>query len=409
MSDKIAALDRNDPLAKKRAEFQIPKGVIYLDGNSLGCLPERVTRRMSSTVSAEWGQSLIRGWNQHDWIGLPRRVGARIAPIIGADESDVIACDSTSLNLVKCLSAALKLNADRKIILSDTGNFPTDLYMAQGLAAALEKDHELKLVAPEEIEAALTEDIAVLMLTEVDFCTGRRYDMKALTAAAQARGILTVWDLSHSAGALPVDLKGAHADFAIGCSYKYFNGGPGAPAFIYVRHDHLPHVQPLLSGWMGHEAPFAFDLDYRPAEGMERMTAGTPPILGLSALEAALEVWDDVDMADIRAKSMALGDLFIEEVERRCEGYGLTLASPRNADERGSHVSFHHADGYAIMQALISEGVIGDFRAPDIVRFGFAPLYVSYRDVADAAATLERILKTGLWKNAMFQTRAKVT
>ena len=404
-----AALDRADPLAAKRDEFFIPEGVIYLDGNSLGCLPKAVGARLADVVSREWGESLIRGWNDAGWIDMPAQLGDRLAKLIGAAPGTVIAADSTSINLVKVLSAGLQMREGRKVILSDTGNFPADLYMAQGLIRALGKGHELKLVAPEDVDAAIDDTVAVMMLTEVDYRSGRRHDMAALTAKAHKAGAIAQWDLAHSAGALPVDLAGANADFAIGCTYKYLNGGPGAPAFLYVRPDHLPHVEPFLSGWMGHEAPFAFDLEYRPAPGTERMTVGTPPILGLSALDAALDVWDGVSMEDVRAKSMALGDLFIEEVEARCSAYDLTLASPRDAISRGSQVSFQCENGYAVMQALIHKGIIGDFRAPDTMRFGFTPLYLRYQDIVDAAAALEAILKTELWREPRFQTRSKVT
>lgn len=404
-----AALDREDPLASKRDAFLIPEGVIYLDGNSLGCLPKAVPARMAEVVSAEWGAQLIRGWNDANWIDLPTRIGNRIGKLIGAGEGTVVAADTTSINLVKALSAGLSLRPDRKVILSDTGNFPADLYMAQGLIRTLDKGHELKLVAPEDVEGAIDETVAVMMLTEADYRTGRRHDMAALTAKAHAAGAIAQWDLCHSAGAFPVDLTGAKADFAIGCTYKYLNGGPGAPAFIYVRPDHLPHVEPMLSGWMGHEAPFAFDLDYRPAPGTERMTVGTPPVLALSALDAALDVWDGIDMNEVRAKSVALTELFIAEVERRCAGFGLRLASPRDAAMRGSQVSFHCKDGYAVMQALIAEGVIGDFRAPNIMRFGFTPLCLRYADVVEAAETLERILRNETWHAPEFQKRGKVT
>lgn len=401
------ALDTDDVLAPKRKEFSLPDGVIYLDGNSLGVLPAHVPARMQKVVETEWGQSLIRGWNEHDWIDLPQRVGNRIGRLIGAPEGTVVACDSTSLNVFKVLAAALALRPERKVILSDNGNFPTDLYVAQGLRDLLDKGHELRVVAPEEVEGALNDEIAVMMLTEVDYRTGRRYDMKRLTRLAHDAGALAIWDLAHSAGALPVDLAGAQADFAIGCGYKYLNGGPGAPAFLYVAPEHQDHIRPPLTGWMGHEAPFAFDLDYRPGKGIDRMRVGTPPVLSLSALDAALDVFNDVDMADIRKKSVSLCELFIAEVEARCPG--LELISPRDADLRGSQVSFRFAEGYALMQALIAEGVIGDFRAPDVVRFGFTPLYISHGDVVRAVDILEKILKGRLWDREEFKKRQKVT
>ncbi|MEJ8473696.1 kynureninase [Roseibium algae] len=400
-------LDANDPLAAKRAAFSLPDDVIYLDGNSLGVLPAHVPARMQEVVANEWGQSLIRGWNEHNWIDLPQRVGNRIARLVGAAPGTVVACDSTTINVFKVVSAALNLRPDRKVILSDSGNFPTDLYVAGGLAELLDQGHELRVVAPEDVEAAVTDELAVLMLTQVDYKTGRRHDMKALTEKAHAAGALVMWDLAHSAGAFPVDLAGANADFAVGCGYKYLNGGPGAPAFLYVAPEHKNHVRPPMTGWMGHEAPFAFDLDYKPASGVDRMRVGTPPVLSLSALDAALDVFDDVDMGDIRKKSVSLCELFIKEVEARCPD--LKLVSPRNEAVRGSQVSFRFKEGYALMQALIANGVIGDFRAPDTVRFGFTPLYISHADVMGAVEKLETILADRLWDRDEFKKRQKVT
>lgn len=398
-------LDRADPLAGKRAAFDLADGLIYLDGNSLGALPHGVKARVADVVAAQWGERLIRGWNDCAWIDLPVKVGDRIARLIGAAEGSVVAADSTSLNVMKALHAALALNPARKAILSDTGNFPTDLYVAQGVARTLGAD--LRTVAPEAVADAIDESVAVLMLTEVDYRTGRKHDMRALTAKAHAHGALALWDLAHSAGAFPVDLAGAGADFAVGCGYKYLNGGPGAPAFIYVAPQHQSAIAPALSGWMGHAAPFAFEHDYRPAEGIMRMTVGTPSVIGLSALDAALDVWDGVDLHAVAAKSAELSDLFIAEVERRCPG--LALASPRDARRRGSQVSLRFADGYAVMQALAADGVIGDFRAPDLMRFGFTPLYTRFVDVVRAADILERIMRDGTWKRPEFSVRAKVT
>ncbi|NBN64599.1 kynureninase [Microvirga tunisiensis] len=400
-------LDAGDPLAAKRAAFDLPAGVIYLDGNSLGALPAHVPARVEEVVRTQWGTSLIRAWNTHGWVEMQRRIGDRIGRLVGAAPGQIVAGDSTSINLFKVLAAALALRPERKVILSDTGNFPTDLYMAQGLRDLLGQGHELRLVAPEEVADAIDESIAVTMITQVDYRTGRRHDMKDLTARAHAAGAIAIWDLAHSAGAFQVELDACQADFAIGCGYKYLNGGPGAPAFVYVaeRH-HATAVQPL-AGWHGHDAPFAFDLDYRPAHGVDQMKVGTPPVLSMAALEAALEVFDDVDMTALRAKSVSLCELFIREVESRCEG--LVLASPRNADQRGSQVSFRFPEGYALMQALIARGVIGDFRAPDIVRFGFTPLYVSHADVIAAVDILADILATRAWDRPEYKTRAKVT
>lgn len=378
-----------------RRAFDLPEGVIYLDGNSLGPLPRGVAGRLARTVTDEWGRMLITGWNRADWINLPARVGDRIARLVGAEPGSVVVGDTLSIKVYQALASALEMNSTRRVILSDTGNFPSDLYIAEGLARTLGPEVRLKLVAPEELVAALDDSVAVLLVTEVDYRTGRRHDMAALIARAQELGILTVWDLAHSAGAFPVALAQCRADFAVGCTYKYLNSGPGGPAFIYVAPRHQATARPALSGWMGHAAPFAFDLDYRAAPGTERMRVGTPPILHLTALDAALDVWDGVDMDDLRARSLELGDLFIRLVEADCPD--LVLATPRDPAHRGSQVSFRHPQGYAIVQALIAQGVIGDFRAPDILRFGITPLYLGAEDIRQAAATLVRVMKDHLW------------
>lgn len=390
-----------------RARFRIPDGVIYLDGNSLGPLPVGAEERVGRTLAAEWGGQLIRGWNSAGWMVQPRVVGDRIARLIGAPAGSVVVGDTLSIKVYQALAAALAMRPDRRVILSDSGNFPTDLYMAEGLIETLGRGHVLKVVAPEEVEGAIGGDVAALMLTEVDYRTGRLHDMAALTAKAHAVGAVTVWDLAHSAGALPVDLAGADADFAVGCTYKYLNGGPGAPAFIYVAPRHAQTARPALSGWMGHEAPFAFDPSYRPGEGVERMRVGTPPVIALAALDAALDVWDGVDMADVRRASIALCDLFIELVEAQCPA--LELASPRDGSRRGSQVSFRHPQGYAVMQALIDRGVIGDFRAPDILRFGFTPLYIGEAEVRGAVAVLKQVMDGGLWDRPDYHRKAAVT
>lgn len=390
-----------------REKFDLPDGVIYLDGNSLGPLPREARARLHREIDVAWGHDLIRAWNSAGWMDLPTKVGDRIARLIGAPPGSVMAGDSTSINLFKALTAALALAGERKVILSDSGNFPTDLYVADGVAKLLGRGHVLKVVAPEAVAEAIDESVAVLMLTQVDFATGRLHDMAALSRRARAAGVVTVWDLAHSAGALPVDLAGVQADFAIGCGYKYLNGGPGAPAFIFVRPALQASVQPALAGWMGHAAPFLFDRDYRPGPGIERMRVGTPPILSLAALDAALGVWDGVDIHAVSAQSIRLSKRFIAEVETRCPQ--LVLASPRDPESRGSQVSFRSPDGYAIMQALIADGVIGDFRAPDIMRFGFAPLYISEEDVVEAARRLERILRDSTWDRPQFHARQRVT
>jgi kynureninase len=407
--EEAEALDRADPLKAKRELFVMPDDTIYLDGNSLGPLPRHVAKRLAAAVSDEWGQSLIRGWNAHGWFDMPRTLGDKIGKLVGAKAGTVIAADSTSINLVKVLTAALKLKGNRRVILSDSGNFPSDLYVAQGVIKALGGQWELRVVEPEAVEDAIGDDLAVLMLTEVDYRTGRRHDMKKLIAKAHQKGALAIWDLCHSAGAFPVDLGDGDADFGVGCGYKYLNGGPGAPAFVYVRPDLQDKVEPSLAGWMGHAAPFAFDLDYRPARGIDRLRAGTPGVLSMIALDSALDVWQGVDMQRVREKSVRLADLFISEVEGRCASYGLRLASPRNPNERGSQVSFHCADGYPVMQALIAHGVIGDFRAPDIIRFGLTPLYIGFADVWDAAHLIERVMVDGLWDRADFKKKAAVT
>jgi kynureninase len=387
--------------------FAIPDGVIYLDGNSLGVLPKGAAARATEVIEQEWGNQLIRAWNQAGWMDLPRVVGDRIAALIGAPAGSVATGDTLSIKVYQALAAALKMRPDRKVILSDSGNFPSDLYMAQGMIGTIGKDYALRTPAPVDVADAITEDVAVVMLTQVDYRSGRMHDMNAITAKAHAAGAVMIWDLAHSAGAVELDLTGSHAEFAVGCSYKYLNGGPGAPAFIYARPDIVESVEPTLSGWLGHDAPFAMELGYRPAMSTERLRVGTPPILQLSVLQEALKVWDGVDMADLRAASMRLCDLFITEVEARCPQ--LVLASPRDAAQRGSQVSFAFEHGYAVVQALIDRGVIGDFRAPNIMRFGFTPLYLDDADVIAAAKILQDVLETGTWQDAKYQTRSRVT
>ena len=390
-----------------RALFDLPEGVIYLDGNSLGPLPRAVPARLQQAAVDEWGQMLITGWNKAGWMDLPTRLGDRIARLIGAEAGHVVLGDTLSIKVYQALASSLEMNPKRRVILSDTGNFPSDLYMAEGLCRTLGPDYSLKTVAPEDVLDAIDEGVAVLMITEVDYRTGRRHDMAALTAKAHAVGALAVWDLAHSAGATDVKVAEGKADFAVGCTYKYLNSGPGGPAFIYVAPRHAEVARPALSGWLGHEAPFAFDLNYRPGAGIERMRVGTPPVLQLAALDAALDVWDGVEIADLRARSIELCEAFITRVEAACPG--LELATPRDPAMRGSQVSFRHPEGYAVMQALIARGVIGDFRAPDILRFGFTPLYIGLAEVEGAVTILAEILATNAWDRPEFKTRAKVT
>ncbi|MDJ0684232.1 MAG: kynureninase [Alphaproteobacteria bacterium] len=406
----LEARDLADPLRAYRSFFELREGLIYLDGNSLGVLPHGVAERVADVVCREWGCDLITSWNKNDWMGLAPRIGAKLARLIGAAPGEVIAADSTSINIFKLLTAALKLRPSRRVILSEKGNFPTDLYMAQGLIDLLGGTYELRLVEDgADLSGALDQDVAVVMLTQVDYRTGRMLDMAATTQAAHQTGALVLWDLAHSAGAFPVDLNGSDADFAVGCGYKYLNGGPGAAAFLYVAERLQDAINPALSGWLGHEAPFAFDGDYRPAPGIARHLVGTPPVLSFAAFDQALSVFDTVDMGLVREKSKALSDLFIQLVESRCAGHGLTLASPRDAAQRGSQVSFGSDNGYPIMQALIAQDVIGDFRAPNLMRFGFTPLYIGYADIWDAVERLRIILETCAWDTEAFKQRSAVT
>ena len=397
----------DDFFERSRAMFDLPKGVVYLDGNSLGAMPKSARERVRRELDESWGRELIRAWNTAGWIDLPSKVGDRIGALVGARKGSVVAGDSTSVNLFKALTAALDIARPRKVILSDSGNFPTDLYVAQGVCHLLGRGHQLKIVDPEAVESTLDEQVAVLMLTEVDYRTGRKHSMRGLTEKAKALGIVTIWDLAHSAGALPVDVTGCRIDFAVGCGYKYLNGGPGAPAFIYVRADLQERIAPALSGWMGHAAPFAFELGYRPASGIDRLRAGTPPVLSMAALDAALDVFESVDMHALRKRSVALGEDFICRIEAGCPE--LQLVSPRDPERRGSQVSFRFAEGYAAMQALIARGVIGDFREPDVMRFGFTPLYTGFAEVETAARTLVEIVRGGLWDRPEFHARNKVT
>ena len=407
--DDVRALDAADPLRQFRDRFDLPEGVIYLDGNSLGAMPKTAPGRMADVVSREWGQDLIRSWNENHWMEAPRRLGAKAARLIGAEPHEVVVADSTSINIYKALSACLQLRPERSILLSEAGNFPTDAYMMQGIAAASNGRVEAKLVPPETIVEALDESVAALLITQTHYKTGRVHDMRSITEAAHAKGVLVIWDLCHSAGALPIDLNGCRADFAVGCGYKYLNGGPGAPSFIYVAERYQNSVMPVLSGWLGHARPFDFTDTYEPADGIDRFRCSSPSILGMAALECGLDIHLDADMAEIRRKSVGLCELFIEQVEARVGEKGFELASPRDAEVRGSQVSFRHDEGYAIVQALIARGVIGDFRDPDIMRFGFTPLYVSYEDVWRAAEALEAIMESGEWRDERYAVRAAVT
>ncbi|MFZ2987719.1 kynureninase [Ideonella sp.] len=421
--DDCLALDAADPLRALREQFSLPPGVVYLDGNSLGAQPASTPARVAEVVQQEWGTGLIRSWNSAGWITLPQRVGDKIGQLIGAQPGETLVADSTSINLYKVLSTAIRIaQADapsRRVILSERSNFPTDLYIAQSLAQ--QHGLTLELTTADQIEARLGPDVAVLMLTQVNYRSGRLLDMAAITAAAHRTGALTVWDLAHSAGAVPVDLNGADADFAIGCGYKYLNGGPGAPAFVWAHARHADRFWQPLSGWMGHAAPFRFDTEYRPAPGMARYLCGTPPLISMSALECGVDTVLAAGtlggMAALRAKSLQLSELFIAQVAARCSAHDLPLASPDVAAERGSQVSLAcKVGGLAVMQALIARQVIGDFRAgdgseaePDLLRFGFTPLYTRFVDVFDAVTALCEVLDTAEWREARFNQQAAVT
>ncbi|MEG0821602.1 MAG: kynureninase [Burkholderiaceae bacterium] len=405
------ALDRADPLAAGRAAFDLPAGVIYLDGNSLGALPRATAARVAEVVKQQWGQGLIRSWNSAGWMELPQRVGDKIGRLIGAAPGETVCADSTSVNLFKVLAVALAIQSrgERVRIVSERDNFPTDLYMAQGLTQ-LRGAGELHLVdGPAGIAAALDARCAVLMLTHVNYRTGRMHEMERITRAAHAAGALVIWDLAHSAGAVELDLNAAGADFAVGCGYKYLNGGPGAPAFVWVAARHQAGFSQPLSGWLGHAAPFEFDPAYRPAAGVARYLAGTPSVVAMSALEVGVDVVLAAGMSALRAKSVALTELFSALVAERCAGLGLTLVSPSQASQRGSQVCLSHADAYPVMQALIARGVIGDFRAPDVLRFGFAPLYNGFAEAWDAVEALREVLASRHWDAPQFRQRAAVT
>lgn len=401
------ARDAADPLAQWRERFDLPEGCIYLDGNSLGALPRGSAATAAEVIGTQWGRDLITSWNAHDWIGMPQRIGNRIAALIGASEGEVVACDSTSVNLFKLIAAALEAQPGRRTIVTEAGNFPTDVYVAEG--AARMAGGVVKAVPPEQLMEAIDDDTALLLLTHVHYTTGRVHDMAALTRAAHDAGALVLWDLSHSAGAVPVDLDGCNADMAVGCGYKYLNGGPGAPAFLFVAKHLQERLHSPLSGWMGHAAPFAFEGDYRPAAGIDRFLCGTPSVVAMAMLEAGVAMFGEVDRATLYAKGRALGDYYISLMDDRCAALGFNLVSPRDATTRGSHVSYAHQHAWPICRALIARGVIGDFRAPDVLRMGFAPLYVGFVDVWRAVDALADVVEGGAWDRAEYHAKAAVT
>ncbi|CAB3688557.1 MAG: kynureninase [Achromobacter sp.] len=412
--EACVAADRQDPLAPLKARFDLPPGVLYMDGNSLGVMPRAAAARAAEVITQEWGTGLIRSWNTAGWFELPSRLGDKLAGLLGAKEGELVITDTTSLNIFKALAASLRIQQkrqpERRVILSERDNFPTDLYMIQGMIDLLQQGYEMRLIDDElPLDRALDEDVAVVLLSHVNYRSGQMHDMAAVTRQAHERGALVIWDLAHAAGAVPVDLNGADADYAVGCTYKYLNGGPGSPAFIWVAPRHIPDFWQPLSGWWGHQRPFDMTVAYEPAGGIRRYLCGTQPIVSLAMVECGLDVAREADMAEVRKKSLALADLFIALVEERCAGHPLTLVTPRNHAERGSHVSLRHPNGYEVMQALIARGLIGDYREPEVLRFGLTPLYFGYADVWDAVEILKDVLDSKAWDKPEFKQRSAVT
>ncbi len=403
------ALDQQDDLAFLRKEFYLAEGVINMDGNSLGALPRKTMARLSNVMEKEWGQGLIRSWADAGWFEAPVRIGNKIAKLIGAGKGEVLVADSTSVNLFKALSAAVRLNQGRPIILSDDSNFPTDLYMMQGLASFCGDSLKVKVVRPEQILNALSDEVAVLSLTQVDFKSARIKNMELITKKAHEKGVLVVWDLSHSVGSIEVDLNGAAVDFAVGCGYKFLNGGPGAPAFIFTAYRHQSAAEPILSGWMGHQDPFAFSLDYRPAPGIERFRCGTPGVLGMAALEIGVDLFEKTKMSELRKKSVRLSRLFIELMEQECGDYGFRLYSPLNDKERAGHVAFGHDEGLGIYRAIKARQIISDFRPPNVLRFGITPMYQCYQDIFEVVRAIREVMETRAWDKPEYKIRGAIT
>jgi kynureninase len=412
--EACVAADRQDPLAPLKARFDLPPGVLYMDGNSLGVMPRAAAARAAEVITQEWGTGLIRSWNTAGWFELPSRLGDKLAGLLGAKAGELVITDTTSLNIFKALAASLRIQQKRqpkrRVILSERDNFPTDLYMIQGMIDLLQQGYEMRLIDDElPLDRALDEDVAVVLLSHVNYRSGQMHDMAAVTRQAHERGALVIWDLAHAAGAVPVDLNGADADYAVGCTYKYLNGGPGSPAFIWVAPRHIPDFWQPLSGWWPHQRPFDMTVAYEPAGGIRRYLCGTQPIVSLAMVECGLDVAREADMAEVRRKSLALGDLFIALVEERCAGHPLTLVTPRDHAQRGSHVSLRHPNGYEVMQALIARGLIGDYREPEVLRFGLTPLYFGYADVWDAVEILKDVLDSKAWDKPEFKQRSAVT
>ena len=402
-------LDKQDPLAHLREEFELDQDLIYLNGNSLGVLPKAAKARMTEVIEKEWGQGLIRSWNTYNWINLPQRIGTKLAGIIGAQDKEVIVADSTSVNLFKLAAAAVKLRPNRTKIVTEPGNFPTDLYILNGVKNFIGQEIEIVTVPSQEVMQHIDEDTALVCLAHVHYKSGIMLNMKEITSAAHAKGALMMWDLSHSTGAVPLALNEANADLAVGCGYKYLNGGPGAPAFLYVAEKHLPVLEQPLSGWFGHANAFAMSDDFEAAPGIEKTLCGTTPVLGASALEVGVDIMAKVDPQQLRDKSLALTEYFMRLMEPLCKTYGFELVTPKEQSIRGSQVSYTHPEGYAIMQALIAQNIIGDFRAPNILRFGFAPLYVRFIDLWHTVEALEKIMQSSSWDQAQFRAKNKVT
>ena len=409
--DYLQDLDNNDPLAKYREEFHLPKNIIYFDGNSLGLLPKRTFKNLEKTICQEWGQELIKSWNNANWINLPQTLGNKIAPLLGAKPGEVIVVDSTSVNLFKVLTSALTLNKSRKFIVSEASNFPSDLYILEGVNEMFGNNFESYLIEEGEtdIESYIDSSTAVVMLSHTNYKTGRISDMKKITAHAHNQGALIVWDLSHSVGVMPMDLHENNVDFAVGCTYKHLNGGPGAPGFLYVNHDLIEHVSQPLTGWLGHVNPFAFESKYNPSNDINKYICGTPPILSYKAVESGLDIFKGISMLMVREKSIQLSEMFIALIQQECGEFDFELFSPKNADQRGSQVSFKHDDAYPIMQSLIAHGIIGDYREPNILRFGISPLYMRFEDIWEAIMCLKNIMKSREWDSDQFKKRNYVT
>ena len=409
--DYFQNLDNIDPLAKYREEFHLPKNIIYFDGNSLGLLPKRTIKNLEKTIYKEWGEELIRSWNNANWINMPLTLGDKIAPLLGANPGEVIVVDSTSVNLFKVLSSALILNKSRKVIVSEASNFPSDLYILEGVNEMFGNNFESCLIEEGEtdVEKYIDSSTAVVMLSHINYKTGRISDMKKITEHAHKKGALVVWDLSHSVGVMPMDLHKYNVDFAVGCTYKHLNGGPGAPGFLYVSHDLVEHVSQPLTGWLGHANPFGFEDKYNASNGIKKYICGTPPILSYKAVESGLEIFKEISMIMVREKSIELSEAFMALIEQECAEFGFELLSPNNADQRGSQISFKHDDAYPIMQTLISHGVIGDYREPNILRFGISPLYMRFEDIWEAIMCLKNIMESREWDSDQFKKRNYVT